>query len=391
MYQPKAFGKERASWRAVIHLNVVQSFHLMFDAMNRVQKSAQASRDNLHDSLQLTPDLLKLKLRLTPLLQVRETLIRRLSPVGSGETEATQLTNASYAERSKNYLKEIAVNSAAQWKDTFNRLVSNDRESFDSDEPIDFDDPNDPGVVLHACSEDMIKLWNDPVIQQLLDKQNLRMEEVAGFFLDSLERVTGPRYIPTDDDILRARLKTLGVSEHRFNISSGSTGISRDWRIFDVGGHRSQAFWAPYFDDMDAIIFLAPISCFDQVLAEDPKVNRLEDSVMLWTNICSNQLLKNTNLILFLNKSDILRAKLASGIKLSDYVVSYGDRPNDLDNTSAYLQRKFAGILKQHSPTPRVFYCHLTTVTDTKSTKYILSNLKDMIMRQNLAITNLIV
>jgi len=35
------------------------------------------------------------------------------------------------------------------------------------------------------------------------------------------------------------------------------------------------AAWAPYFDDIDAIIFLAPISCFDQVLAEDHLVNRL--------------------------------------------------------------------------------------------------------------------
>lgn len=35
------------------------------------------------------------------------------------------------------------------------------------------------------------------------------------------------------------------------------------------------AAWVPFFDDMNAIIFLAPISCFDQVLAEDPNVNRL--------------------------------------------------------------------------------------------------------------------
>ncbi|TFK39288.1 guanine nucleotide binding protein, alpha subunit [Crucibulum laeve] len=391
MYEPKAFRTERASWRAVIQLNVVRSVHLILDAMTRVQKntSPTSSRDTLTDFPPLTPELLKLKLRLAPLLQVEEVLIRRLTPVGSGETEATQLV--SYTERSKNYLKEVAVNSAAHWKDAFAKLVSSDTESFDSQHAIDFDDPNDPGIVLNACSEDMVKLWNDPLIQQLLEKQNLRMEEVAGFFLDSLERVTSTHYIPTDDDILRARLKTLGVTEHRFKISSGA-GISRDWRIFDVGGHRSQrAFWAPYFDDMDAIIFLAPISCFDQVLAEDPKVNRLEDSVKLWTTIVSNPLLKDTNVILFLNKIDILQAKLASGIKLSDHVVSYGDRPNDFENTSTYLRRKFAGIMKQSSPSSRVFYCHLTAVTDTKSTKGIISNVKDMIMRQNLAVTNLIV
>jgi len=51
--------------------------------------------------------------------------------------------------------------------------------------------------------------------------------------------------------------------------------------------------------------------------------------------IVSNRHLKNTNLILFLNKIDILRSKLASGIKLKDYVVSYGDRPNDVDSTTA--------------------------------------------------------
>lgn len=113
---------------------------------------------------------------------------------------------------------------------------------------------------------------------------------------------------------------------------------------------------------MDAIIFLAPISAFDQVLAEAPKVNRLvsylnsfffytmqtvtlqEDSVMLWTSIVSNKLLKDTNLILFLNKCDIMKTKLASGIKLRDYVVSYGNRPNDFDSASSCEYRSYGAI-----------------------------------------------
>ena len=51
------------------------------------------------------------------------------------------------------------------------------------------------------------------------------------------------------------------------------------------------ATWIPYFDSVDAIIFLAPISAFNQVLTESPRVNRLEDSVLLWKSICSNKLL----------------------------------------------------------------------------------------------------
>ncbi len=85
---------------------------------------------------------------------------------------------------------------------------------------------------------------------------------------------------------------------------------------------------------VDAIIFLVPISGFDQVLSEDRTVNRLEDSVLLWKSVCSNKLLSNVDLVLFLNKCDILDAKLKSGTRLAKYVRSYGDRENDLDTVS---------------------------------------------------------
>jgi hypothetical protein len=40
-----------------------------------------------------------------------------------------------------------------------------------------------------------------------------------------------------------------------------------------------RAAWVPFFDNMDSIIFLAPISGFDETLAEDPNVNRLVRSL----------------------------------------------------------------------------------------------------------------
>jgi hypothetical protein len=50
-------------------------------------------------------------------------------------------------------------------------------------------------------------------------------------------------------DVLKARLKTTGVVEHTFLVTSGSNrGV--EWRIFDVGGARNQRqAWAPYFED----------------------------------------------------------------------------------------------------------------------------------------------
>ena len=89
------------------------------------------------------------------------------------------------------------------------------------------------------------------------------------------------------------------------------------------------SFYRPYFDDVNAIIFLAPISCFDERLSEDNRINRLEDSFILWTAICSSKLLSKATLVLFLNKCDLLEEKIRKGISITKYLTSYGDRAND--------------------------------------------------------------
>lgn len=91
---------------------------------------------------------------------------------------------------------------------------------------------------------------------------------------------------------------------------------------------------------VQAIIFLAPLS-FNQVLEEDRQVNRLEDSIYLWKEVCSNPLLARANIILFLNKMDILQKTLAAGIKVATYVPSYGSTPNDVENVTKYFKEKF--------------------------------------------------
>jgi guanine nucleotide-binding protein alpha-1 subunit len=111
-------------------------------------------------------------------------------------------------------------------------------------------------------------------------------------FLSDVERITARDYIPTDgtsspsslrclltgctlDDILRARIKTIGVTEHKLTINTGAS-VPGEWLVYDVGGSRThRAAWLPYFDTTDAIIFIASLSSFDEVLTEDPTVNRM--------------------------------------------------------------------------------------------------------------------
>jgi len=57
----------------------------------------------------------------------------------------------------------------------------------------------------------------------------------------------------------------MGVAEHVFDVDIHGKSVT--WHLYDVGGARGQRqTWVPYFDDANAIIFVAPVSAFDQVL-----------------------------------------------------------------------------------------------------------------------------
>jgi hypothetical protein len=92
-------------------------------------------------------------------------------------------------------------------------------------------------------------------------------------------------------------------------------------------------------------VIVSPVSVFDQQLEEDPRVNRLDDSIILWAAICTSRLLARTQLILFLNKCDLLRRKLKRGIKIKEYHPSYGDRPNDVTAVVKCLFVQYSCVL----------------------------------------------
>ncbi|KAF8716084.1 hypothetical protein AX14_012437 [Amanita brunnescens Koide BX004] len=370
--------------------------------------------------LGVSSPLENLKNRLAPLRHVETLLIAKLVPPNEEEPTHLGITSrlreppidtnqtfptSSYPTRqrrpSQNGVsfrdQEVFVRANQGWKGALTRARVTNASISESDESVSdrratslgdvgVETPDEAQEVIHACRDDMIQLWHDESVRETLRRKKIRLEECSGFFLNDLERVTSLRYVPSDDDVLRARIKTIGVSEYKFTME---VSIGRDygaeWRIIDVGGSRNQRpTWAPFFDDADAIIFLAPISGFDQVLAEDRSVNRLEDSILLWKDVCSNKLLANVEIILFMNKCDIFQAKLDAGIRLAKYVRSYGDRPNEFEAASKYLRGKFSAILREYSPSPRKFYAFSTSVTDTTTTSGIIASVRDMVVRRNL-------
>ncbi|KAL5511008.1 hypothetical protein ACEPAG_3727 [Sanghuangporus baumii] len=425
LHTPSAFHQERIAWRAVIYLNLIRSVRRILDALVPPDYPSVYHPDAYtHDSDDIdsflhidgpstsssrSPRFDRYVKRLQPLLILEQRLIHQLAfPDEEDDPPVADLSPLSFPSHiglpipaSQTYHTkggELALRPTSNWKKSFSFLSGNESKSAHTGELRGWwEDPRDPVHVLRKCVDGeygMRALWRDPEVRNTLERRRVRMEESAGFYLNDIDRITALRYIPTDDDVLRARLKTIGVVEHSFLVKGGGSNSkdSVEWRIYDVGGARQQRqAWAPYFDDMNAIIFLAPISAFDQTLAEDPRVNRLEDSMLLWRSVVSNKLLASTNIILFLNKCDLLKAKLEAGVSLAYHMPSYRDRPNDYDSVSKYFRNKFAALHYSHTPNRgRELYIHLTSVTDKTKTSIIISSVRDLILKQNLQYSRLL-
>ena len=60
-------------------------------------------------------------------------------------------------------------------------------------------------------------LWSSPSIQQAYERRNeFQLIDSASYFLDDLDRVCTSDFEPTDDDILRTRVRTTGIVKIEF-------------------------------------------------------------------------------------------------------------------------------------------------------------------------------
>ncbi|KAI5990407.1 guanine nucleotide binding protein, alpha subunit [Pisolithus albus] len=406
-YAKDQWLEERLAWRAVIYLNLIKNALQVLDILQ--QAMSQTNKDRLPSTSLTTAEISDsdgehrshttvyrftdkhrlLKLRLAPLRTVLVDLEKRLGP-GSQEIYAISHSSSDSAEKRARQ-REFGVSSNNGWKSILDKLRSppepGSRPSSKQRE-AGHDEVTD---VLLGCKDDMKSLWHDPVVKQILSHRRSKIEDASGFFLDDVDRIASPDYEPADDDIVRARLRTVGVQEHRFMMEADAD-RGREWIMYDFGGTRSsRALWAAFFDDVDTIIFLAPISCFDEKLREDQDVNRLEDSLQLWRIVCSSPVLAKAQIILFLNKCDILHKKMKRGISVRDYVPSFADRKNDTMTVMKYFQQHFKDIFKSCSPEPRPFFVTLRRSScDETSNSLTHCAVRESVLRQHLQNANLI-
>jgi guanine nucleotide-binding protein alpha-1 subunit len=228
MYASAIWKAERASWRSVVQLNLVRSVNVILDALSKyistrsphpsVQGLSSAylpspvspsdhghggglvtpirrgtvpfntQEANNEDTLKFTDTHRALRLRLTPLRRVEADLrehlgipaeestssseaLSPLTPISANESISSSSTSAKSKEGSVRSWKGALSFSSGLRKVSRGGRIGGQTVEEDSSETTD---------VLVMCREDIKTLWNDPVVQKMLAKEEINLEVAPG-------------------------------------------------------------------------------------------------------------------------------------------------------------------------------------------------------------------
>ncbi|KAH7920557.1 guanine nucleotide binding protein, alpha subunit [Leucogyrophana mollusca] len=217
-------------------------------------------------------------------------------------------------------------------------------------------------------------LWTDPIISEIMDHSSeFYLMDSASYFFGEVLRIGAPLYVPTENDVLRARQKTTGITETRFNMGQLSI------HMFDVGGQRSERKkWIHCFESVTSIIFCTALSEYDQVLLEEKNQNRMAESLLLFESVINSRWFLRTSIILFLNKIDVFKTKLPK-VPLERYFPEYTGGA-DINKAAKYILWRFM----QANRARLSVYPHLTQATDTTNVRLVFAAVKETILQNAL-------
>ncbi|KAG9308775.1 guanine nucleotide binding protein, alpha subunit [Chiua virens] len=251
-------------------------------------------------------------------------------------------------------------------------------------------DPSPSFEFSPEIAEAIDQLWKDPIIPQLMDhtSQFYLMDSAVYFFTDVL-RIGAPKYLPTENNVLRAHLKSTGITETRFMM--GQLQI----HMFDVGGQRPERKkWIHCFESVTSIIFCTALSEYDQVLLEEKNQNRMAESLILFESVINSRWFLRTSIILFLNKIDVFKTKLPK-VPLERYFPEYSGGA-DLSKAAKYILWRFMQtnrarlsvypqyVSNLYSLDWLMLAISLTQATDTTNIRLVFAAVKEMILQNAL-------
>ena len=226
-------------------------------------------------------------------------------------------------------------------------------------------------------------IYDDPQFQLTRKDPTVQLQDCWPVYAEELKQYPawgGQGWVPSLDDCIRSRARTNGVIKEEVMIETVP------FVLYDVGGQRSERRkWMHMFENVTASIFVVALSEYDQVLFEDRSKNRLEEALELFSECVNSAWLKESTMLLFLNKMDLFTQKyLVDKVPLnkSGLFPTAPTSNNNAQEALAWFTKIFQA--KCVSKRPSQVYVHVTTATDPKNVQTVFKMCRDTILTRNM-------
>lgn len=165
-------------------------------------------------------------------------------------------------------------------------------------------------------------------------------------YLQHQERLHSKNYAATDEDFLRAYVKTTGI--HKTYLESHHM----KYRVYDIGGDSAERRkWSYALDNVDCLVFVASLAAYGTYPGQQ-YWNDMRDSLTWFESLLNTATcLTTSTVVLLFNKADIFREKIKRS-PISDFWPDYSGREGDYDAATKFFTEKFCAMQQPEDRRP---------------------------------------
>jgi len=225
-------------------------------------------------------------------------------------------------------------------------------------------------------------VWQDPAIKTVIERHGeLLTVTHLNYFWNHFDRVMQPDFVPNDEDILRARVRTAGANSSVIYVDK------RFFEFFDVGGQKPErAKWEYVFNEnkFATIIYFVAVDEFD-VENEDKDTDRtkMEISRFIFSELVnSNVIQEEVPVVLFLNRTDLFEGRMKHPEGFQSFQETFPNYSGGQNKTKGleYLRDLFLSVTNRKT---NIKY-HFTCTLDRDSLVVVWRTVKESLLNETL-------
>ena len=186
------------------------------------------------------------------------------------------------------------------------------------------------------------RLWEVPEFKTAYQQPDqTEVTDNMDYFFSKASEIAEDSYVPSDDDILKLRKRTIGIQPMKFDLDNAR------FLLHDVGGQNSERkYWNQVLKGTDAVIWVVSLSEFDRKMFEELDKDRWSDAISLFDATVNGEPCINCPVFLICNKWDRFQEKIKNTDTFTAFFPDYNGDAHDPMQASDFIISQFKERVK---------------------------------------------